>query len=63
MTVAVAASGELLAALDVAEGRLREGYGTVPTPRLDERFDSARRLLDEIRSSSAAELGLEARDH
>lgn len=46
---AVAAAGDLLAALKIAESRLRDGYATLPTPRLDERFSSARQLLEDIR--------------
>ncbi|MEZ4415277.1 MAG: CehA/McbA family metallohydrolase [Gemmatimonadota bacterium] len=39
------AARDLLVALDAAATRLREGYGTVPTPRIDARFQAARERL------------------
>ena len=36
---------ELLGLLDLAQERMREGYGTTPTPNLDERLNRAREVL------------------
>ena len=46
-------AAELLAALDVAERRLDEGYGSTPIPRLKARFRDARKFLEGLAEGAA----------
>ena len=46
-------AAELLAALDVAERRLDEGYGLTPIPRLKARFRDARKFLEGLAEGAA----------
>jgi TolB protein len=39
------AASDLLRAIDAAEKRARDGYGAVPTPTMQARFDAARAQL------------------